>query len=130
LDGIAKYGAEVPANQGMVMHAQGKLAGQTFMVMDSGEDQDHPFNEAISFFITCKDQQEVDYYWDKFTADGGRESMCGWLEDKFGVSWQIVPEFVASKLANGHPTQLGNMMQALFKMKKLIIEDLEIAYNR
>jgi predicted 3-demethylubiquinone-9 3-methyltransferase (glyoxalase superfamily) len=129
LDGIAKYGPEVPANEGMVMHGQGKLMGQTFMVMDSGEDNDHPFNEAISFFTSCKDQQEVDYYWNRLTADGGSESMWGWLKDKFGVSWQIVPELVAEKMTSGDPDKLEKMFQALLQMKKLIVADLEKAYN-
>lgn len=130
LDGIAKYGPEVPANQGMVMHAQGKLMGQTFMVMDSGEDDDHPFNEAISFFIHCKDQKEVDYYWNKLTADGGSESMCGWLKDKYGVSWQIVPESIMDKLTSGDPAKTANMMRALGQMRKLDVEVLENAYNQ
>lgn len=129
LDGIAKYGPEIPGNEGMVMHAQGRLMGQTFMVMDNGEDNDLPFNEAISFFVSCSDQQAVDYYWDKLTADGGSESMCGWLKDKFGVSWQIVPEFILDKMTNGDPAKVGNMMQALGKMKKLVVADLKQAYN-
>ncbi len=130
LGGIDKYGAEYPENEGMVMHGQGKLMGQTFMVMDDGEGLNHVFNEAISLFVTCKDQQEVDYYWDSLTADGGSESMCGWLKDKFGVSWQIIPESISKKLTQGDLAKMGNMMQAILSMKKLIIADLEAAYDQ
>lgn len=103
------------------------LDGLSFHAFDAGPQ--FKFTEAISLFVTCKDQQEVDHYWEKLT-DGGEESMCGWLKDKFGVSWQIVPEFVADKAANGEPTRIANMMQALGQMRKLDIAELERAYNQ
>ncbi len=116
-----------PFPAGTVQTGTFVLDGVQFHAFDAGPQ--FKFNEAISLFVTCKGQKEVDYFWDKLTANGGEESMCGWLKDKFGVSWQIVPEFVAEKLANGDPVRLGNMSQALYQMKKLIIADLEKAYN-
>jgi predicted 3-demethylubiquinone-9 3-methyltransferase (glyoxalase superfamily) len=87
------------------------------------------FNESVSFFVNCKTQEEIDKYWNILTTDGGAESQCGWLKDKFGFSWQLVPAFLSEKLANGDPRRLGQMMQSLWSMKKLIIADLEKAYN-
>jgi hypothetical protein len=82
--------------------------------------------KMISFFVSCKDQKEVDYYWEKL-SESGQEQPCGWLKDKFGLSWQIVPEFISEKVDNGEPNRVQNMMQALSQMKKLIIADLEKA---
>ena len=83
------------------------------------------FNEAVSLVVNCKDQEEIDYYWEKLTADGGQESMCGWLKDKFGFSWQIVPESIARIMAN--PENGQRAMAALLKMRKLDIAMLENA---
>lgn len=83
------------------------------------------FNEAVSLVVNCKDQEEIDYYWEKLTADGGQESMCGWLKDKFGFSWQIVPESIARIMAN--PENGQRAMTALLKMRKLDIAMLENA---
>ncbi|MBT1712341.1 VOC family protein [Fulvivirgaceae bacterium PWU5] len=88
------------------------------------------FNESFSFFVTCKDQAEVDMYWNALTRDGGAESQCGWLKDKFGFSWQIVPAFMIDKINNGEPKRLGQLMQVMMKMQKLIVADLEAAYNK
>jgi predicted 3-demethylubiquinone-9 3-methyltransferase (glyoxalase superfamily) len=74
------------------MHAQFKLDGYTFMAMDSIVENDHPFSERVSIMVECKTQNEIDAYWENLTADGGEESMCGWLKDKFGVSRQILPD--------------------------------------
>ena len=87
------------------------------------------FTEAISLFVGCKDQAEIDFYWEKLTEDGGSETMCGWLKDKFGLSWQIVPDLLIEKLAAGDPVRSGQMMQAVMGMKKLDIAALEAAYN-
>jgi predicted 3-demethylubiquinone-9 3-methyltransferase (glyoxalase superfamily) len=104
------------------------LSEQVFMVMDNGTETDIPFNEAISLFVHCDNQDEVDYFWNRFTAEG-KESMCGWLKDKYGVSWQIIPEFLSEKLANGDQGDLQNMMKAMSTMQKLDIEKLRNAYN-
>lgn len=104
-----------------------KLDGVTFYAFDAGPQ--FKFNEAISLFVTCKDQQEVDYYWTKLSSDGGSEGPCGWLQDKFGLWWQIVPEFISQKLADGEPAKIQKMMEALMQMKKLDVARLEQAYN-
>ncbi|MER3374955.1 MAG: VOC family protein [Allomuricauda sp.] len=130
LEGVSRYEANEPGPEGMVKHAQFKLAGQTFMAMDNGTDTDIPFNEAISLFVNCKDQKEVDYFWNELIKDGGSESQCGWLKDKYGVSWQIVPEFLLKKVAHGEPARIQNMMSALYTMQKLDVQQLEAAYNK
>ena len=128
LDGIARYTAVDPAPEGMVKHAQCRLSGQTIMLMDNGTENDIPFNEAISFYVNCKDQGEVDYFWDEFTKEG-TESVCGWLRDKYGVSWQIVPEFLTEKLALDEPEKLQKLFGAINRMKKLDIAELKKAYD-
>lgn len=128
IEGVTKYQAGEPAPEGYVKHAQCKLEGETFMFMDSGIESEVPFNEAISFFVQCRNQNEVDYFWEKLLEDG-QESACGWLKDKFGVSWQIVPQFAIEKIINGEPDRLMNMMLALSKMKKLDMETLQNAYD-
>ena len=128
-DGLSRYRVGDRGPYGMVKHAQCRLMGQTFIVMDNGKDDDIPFNEAISFYVNCHDQKEVDYYWDKFTKEGS-ESQCGWLKDKFGVSWQIVPEFLTDKVVNGEPARVQKMMEALLLMKKLDVAQLTEAYNK
>src|SRR5690606_22839238 len=117
-DGVAKFESIYPGPKGMVKHAQCKLNGQTFMVMDNGTENDIPFTEAISFYVNCKDQGEVDYFWDAFTAEGS-ESVCGWLKDKFGVSWQIVPEVFTEIMQENEPEKEQKMMAAVYQMKKL-----------
>src|SRR5690606_5803059 len=82
LDGISRYEANEPGPEGMVKHAQFKLGNQTFMVMDNGMENEMPFNEAISLYVNCKDQAEVDHFWKELTKDGGQESQCGWLKDR------------------------------------------------
>lgn len=116
-------------SDGTVMHAQFYLFGETFMAMDSREDHHFNFNEAISFVVNCDTQDEVDYYWDQLTADGGEESMCGWLKDKFGVSWQITPKILIQMISSSNAEEAKNAMQAMLKMKKIIIADLEKAYT-
>jgi predicted 3-demethylubiquinone-9 3-methyltransferase (glyoxalase superfamily) len=88
------------------------------------------FNESVSFFVSCKDQEEIDRYWNTLTSDGGQESMCGWLKDKFGFSWQIVPSILGERLSKGEPKRVAQMTQALYKMRKLDIAELEKAYNQ
>lgn len=128
-DGVAKYELKDPGPEGLVKHAQCRLNGQTFMVMDNGTENDIPFTEGISFYVNCKDQNEVDYFWDTFTEEGS-ESVCGWLKDKFGVSWQIVPEFLTEKLTLDEPEKHQSLFEAINQMKKLDIETLKAAYNK
>ncbi|SMD33079.1 Glyoxalase superfamily enzyme, possibly 3-demethylubiquinone-9 3-methyltransferase [Reichenbachiella faecimaris] len=124
---LKKWPANGPYPAETIQMATFLLDGVQFHAFDAGPQ--FKFNEAISLFVTCRDQQEVDHYWERLTADGGRESMCGWLKDKFGISWQIVPEFLIEKLSKGDPTKVNHMTQALYQMKKLIVADLEKAYN-
>lgn len=118
-----------PSGDNSVMHAQFKLNGEVFMAMDSGENHQFNFNEAISFVVECKDQEEVDYYWNKLTSDGGVESQCGWLKDKVGVSWQITPKILVDYLSDKDAVKAQRVMTAMLQMKKIIISELDKAYR-
>jgi predicted 3-demethylubiquinone-9 3-methyltransferase (glyoxalase superfamily)/uncharacterized protein YndB with AHSA1/START domain len=118
------YGAGEEGPEGQVVHAQFKLNGQTFMVMDSGVEQPFTFNEAVSFVVNCDTQDEVNFFWEKLIADGGQESQCGWLKDKFGVSWQIIPEALPRLLGDPDPAVAQRAMAAMMKMKKIDIAKL------
>ena len=115
-------GSPFPGSQ--VMSATVTLDGIQFHAFDAGPQ--FKFTEAVSFFVRCSDQQEVDYFWEKLSEDG-EESMCGWLKDKFGVSWQVVPDVLNELLNSDDQEKLKRAMAALMKMKKIIIADLQIA---
>ena len=115
--------------EGTLLFTQFRLANHLFNAMSGQGQHNFDFNEAFSFVVDCKDQEEVDYYWNKLTSDGGQESMCGWLKDKFGVSWQIVPKILMDMLNDKDSTKAQKAMQAMLQMKKIIIKDLEKAYN-
>jgi predicted 3-demethylubiquinone-9 3-methyltransferase (glyoxalase superfamily) len=104
-----------------------ELDGQEFMGLNAGPH--HKFNEAISFYVDCKDQKEVDDLWNKLTADGGEESMCGWLKDKYGVSWQIVPRQLMELMGDPDPEKAGRVRDAMLKMQKIIVADLQKAHD-
>ena len=104
-----------------------ELDGQEFMGLNAGPE--FKFNEAVSMFVHCEDQAEVDYFWNALIADGGEESMCGWLKDKYGLSWQIVPKQLGDYMAGPDPVKAQRGMQAMLKMHKLIIADLKKAYD-
>lgn len=99
-----------------------ELEGTTFTALNGGPE--FKFNEAISFLISCKDQEEVDYYWNKLTADGGSEGNCGWCKDKYGVSWQVVPTILSEMLRNPDPEKAKYAMNAMLSMNKIVIKDL------
>lgn len=129
IEGITRYGKdEAPDIEGTVKHASFWLNGQEFMVMDSSGGHDFTFNEAISFIVDCEDQEEVDFFWERFT-EGGEEGPCGWLKDKFGVSWQIIPKQLTEMLTDDDNEKSGRAMRAMLKMKKIDIEQLEKAYK-
>lgn len=107
------------------MSAEFEIEGQRFMGLNAGPQ--YKFNEAVSFFISVQTQEEVDYYWDALTADGGAEGQCGWLKDRFGLSWQVVPEALGRLLRDGDRGRVERTMGAMLKMNKLIIADLETA---
>lgn len=104
-----------------------ELEGQRFMALNGGPH--YKFTEAISLFVNCETQQEVDYYWENLLSDGGREDRCGWLKDKFGLSWQIVPTILGKLMSDPDPKKTQRVMQAMLKMIKLDIETLKQAYN-
>lgn len=125
VDGILRYGnKEAPDKEGAVKHAQFGLSGQKFMIMESNHKHNFSFNEAISLMINCETQEEIDYYWGKLT-EGGQESMCGWLQDKFGVSWQVVPAILGELMSD--PAQAERVGQVFMQMKKFDIEKLKQA---
>jgi predicted 3-demethylubiquinone-9 3-methyltransferase (glyoxalase superfamily) len=125
---ILRYEAGEIEPEGTVKHAQYSLNGNVFMAMDSSLDHPFSFNEAVSFVVDCKDQDEVDYYWNELTV-GGEESQCAWLKDKFGVSWQIVPKILIEMLSDKDSSKAQRVMMAMLRMKKIIINDLKKAYN-
>ncbi|HTV67464.1 MAG TPA: VOC family protein [Rhizobiaceae bacterium] len=102
-----------------------ELDGRKFEALNGGPQ--FKFTEAMSLVIHCEDQKEVDHFWSKLTADGGAESMCGWLKDKFGVSWQVVPNRLIELLTDKDKGRADRAMQAMLKMKKIVIADLEKA---
>jgi len=104
-----------------------ELEGQEFIGFNAGPE--FKFNEAISLFVDCKDQEEVDELWNKLTADGGQESQCGWLKDKYGLSWQIIPRQLGEWMGDPDPEKAQRVVQAMLKMKKIVIADLQEAYD-
>jgi predicted 3-demethylubiquinone-9 3-methyltransferase (glyoxalase superfamily) len=122
---MARYGKEGPGPEGAVMTAEFELFGQKFVALNAGPM--FKFNESISFVVNCENQEEVDYYWEKLTANGGQESMCGWLKDKFGLSWQITPTVLMQLVSGPDKKKAGRAMQAMMKMKKIDIAAIEAA---
>jgi predicted 3-demethylubiquinone-9 3-methyltransferase (glyoxalase superfamily) len=113
---------------GKVMSVQFELEGQTFMGLNGGPE--YRFNEAVSFLVGCETQQEVDDLWAKLTSDGGTPGQCGWLTDKFGLSWQIVPNTLGRMLGGGgDPARSKRVMGAMLRMSKLDINGLQQAYD-
>jgi predicted 3-demethylubiquinone-9 3-methyltransferase (glyoxalase superfamily) len=112
---------------GRVFTVSFELDGQEFMGLNAGPQ--FKFNESVSMFVHCEDQEEVDYFWNSLIADGGEESMCGWLKDKFGLSWQIVPKQLGELMGDPDPEKSGRVMQAMLKMQKIIVADLKKAYK-
>ncbi|TPW72888.1 VOC family protein [Schumannella sp. 10F1B-5-1] len=110
---------------GALFYASFRIAGQTVMALNGGPH--FTKNESFSFFVSVETQQEVDYYWDALTADGGQESQCGWLKDRFGLSWQIIPEALMRYQADSDRALAGRVQAAMFKMQKIIVADLDAA---
>jgi predicted 3-demethylubiquinone-9 3-methyltransferase (glyoxalase superfamily) len=114
---------------GSVMTIDFKLEGQRFMALNGGPL--FKFNESISFMVNCETQEEIDYFWEKLKKGGDPKSLqCGWLKDKFGVSWQIVPSVMTKMMASKNPEKIENLMASFMKMKKLDIAKLEAAFNK
>jgi predicted 3-demethylubiquinone-9 3-methyltransferase (glyoxalase superfamily) len=122
--GMMAHYPEADANASKLMYAEYNISGYDMVSMDGPGGHDYIFNEGVSLVVDCKDQEEVDYYWNNLTANGGKESMCAWLKDKFGVSWQIVPKALVELMNDKDKEKAGRAMQAMMKMKKIIIADL------
>jgi predicted 3-demethylubiquinone-9 3-methyltransferase (glyoxalase superfamily) len=114
-----------PGKRAQVMGVSFRILGRDFHGMNGGPM--FKFNESISMFVACKTQKEVDYYWKKLTSGGGAESRCGWLKDKFGLSWQIIPEILPKLLSHPDPEKAQRAMQAMLGMGKIDVESLKRA---
>ena len=121
---VARYGSAGPRPEGTVMTVTFELDGQKFVALNGGPD--FTFNEAVSFQVGCKDQEEVDSYWSKL-SEGGEEGPCGWLKDKFGLSWQIVPNALVELLGDPDREKSQRVMQAMLQMKKIDVAALQKA---
>ena len=130
VEGILRFGKdEAPDREGCVKHAQFRLEGQTFMIRDSAHEHAFGFNEAISLMVYCETQDEIDYFWEKLGEGGDpKAQQCGWLKDRHGVSWQIVPRLLDEMMTNGTREQVDRVTQAFLPMKKLDVAVLQKAY--
>jgi predicted 3-demethylubiquinone-9 3-methyltransferase (glyoxalase superfamily) len=125
---IARYGEAGPGSKGSVMTVAFTLFGQEFTALNGGPL--FKFTEAISFVVNCKTQEEVDNYWGKLLDGGGQESRCGWLKDRFGLSWQIIPTALGEMLSDSDPRKAKRVMEAMLKMQKIDIGGLKKAYDQ
>lgn len=123
----ARYGEAGPGPKGSVMTVEVLLDGQPFIALNGGPQ--FKFTEAVSFSVDCKTQYEVDEYWEKLSA-GGQPGPCGWLKDKYGLSWQVNPTVLGEMLSDPDPQKSKRVMEAMLKMKKIVIADLRRAYER
>jgi predicted 3-demethylubiquinone-9 3-methyltransferase (glyoxalase superfamily) len=121
---VTRYGSAGPRSEGMVMTVAFELDGQAFVALNGGPD--FSFSEAISFVVDCETQEEVDTYWEAL-SDGGEEGPCGWLKDRFGVSWQVTPTALPKLLADPDTEKAQRVMAAMLEMRKIDIEGLERA---
>lgn len=124
---VARYGENMPMPAGTAMTVSFELDGLKFTALNGGPH--FTFNESVSFVIDCKDQDEVDYYWESLLAGGGTESQCGWLKDKFGLSWQVVPRRLIELASDADKAKAGRAMQAMMGMVKINVAELERAAN-
>ena len=123
---ITNYPEGTP-DAGTVMYGELNLAGRPFSLMDSSLEHKFDFNEAVSLYVDCKDQAEVDKYWQELTANGGEESQCGWLKDKYGVSWQIVPRALIDMMNDPDRDKANRAIEAMLKMQKIDVAELKKA---
>jgi predicted 3-demethylubiquinone-9 3-methyltransferase (glyoxalase superfamily) len=123
---VSRYGAAGPRSEGSVMTVEFELDGQSYLALNGGPQ--FTFNEAVSFQINCADQDEVDYYWSKL-AEGGEEGPCGWLKDKYGLSWQVVPTALTELASDPDPAKSQAVIKAMLGMKKIVVSELQDAYD-
>jgi predicted 3-demethylubiquinone-9 3-methyltransferase (glyoxalase superfamily) len=121
---VSRYGEAGPGTSGSVMVVEFELEGQRFQALNGGPD--YAFTEAISLFVSCEDQDEVDHFW-KLLSDGGEEGPCGWLKDRWGLSWQVIPTALPRLLADPDPERAQRAMAAMLQMGKIEIAELERA---
>ena len=122
---VARWGAGSPYPEGSVMSATVDLAGQQYILFNGGPH--YQLNESFSLFVSCEDQAEVDHFWNALVADGGAPIQCGWLKDRFGVTWQVVPKALMRLLGDKDRAKAGRVMQAMMEMVKLDVAELERA---
>jgi len=126
---VARYSkGQEPDREGTIMFSDFMLEGQWFAAMDSAREHEFAFNEAISLLIPCETQEEIDYYWRKLSADPKAEQ-CGWLKDKYGLSWQVWPTAMGEMMTKGTPDQIARETEAFLEMKKFDITELNRAYR-
>jgi predicted 3-demethylubiquinone-9 3-methyltransferase (glyoxalase superfamily) len=125
---VSRYGEGAPMPEGTVLVVRFRLDGHEFMALNGGPE--FKFTEAVSFQIDCKSQEEVDYFWNTLTSNGGETSVCGWLKDKYGLSWQVVPTILGELLQDEDQEKSNRVMQAMLQMTKIDIADLERAYRQ
>lgn len=123
---ISRYGKGAPMPKGTVLTISFKIEGQEFLALNGGPY--FKFSEAVSFVVNCKTQDEINYYWEKLSK-GGAKLQCGWLKDKFGLSWQVAPAIINEWMTDKNPEKSSSVMQAILKMKKLDIKTLQLAFN-
>lgn len=124
---VVPYPEGTPGEAGKVMVVSFEINGQQFTALNGGPL--FKFNESVSFVIACETQEEVDYYWSKLTENGGEESMCGWLKDKFGLSWQVTPTAIPELMSKATPAQSARVMGEVMKMRKIDIATLHRAFK-
>jgi predicted 3-demethylubiquinone-9 3-methyltransferase (glyoxalase superfamily) len=122
---VARYGEAGPGEPGSAMTVTFELEGQEFIALNGGPE--FPFTEAVSLLVHCDSQEEVDHFWNALTSDGGEESQCGWLKDRFGLSWQIIPDRLMELIGDPDAGRSQRAMQAMLKMQKIDIATLEEA---
>ena len=126
INNVMHYGDSGPREAGLVLTVDFEIKGQPFTAINGGPE--FKFDEAVSFLVECENQEEVDEYWDQL-LEGGTESQCGWLKDKYGLSWQIIPKQLGELLSSGTPEQRNRTMEAMLKMVKIDIKVLEDAHR-
>ncbi|WCL50155.1 VOC family protein [Leptospira sp. GIMC2001] len=130
IDGIWRYAAGGQDPEGSIQHAQIQLDGSKFNFSESVLEYDFGFNESISFVVNCKSQEEIDYYWEELSKGGNpKAQQCGWLKDKFGISWQVVPTILSDMMSKGNSEQVQRVSSAFLQMKKFEIEALQKAFD-